>query len=208
MPVLEAANVADLIAQLGVAPQRIRLQPLPGLATEEDVLRVQPLCELVDGVLVERALGWYEARLGALLIHYLEDYLESHDLGFVLGADGLMRLHHGQVRIPDVAFYSWDQFPGRLLPLEKILGAVPDLAVEILSEGNTDVEMQRKRREYFAGGTRLLWIVDPAKRTVEVFTAAERSQVLAETQVLDGGAVLPGFTLALETWFARAGRRG
>ncbi len=207
MQVLEEESVADLIARLGVPPERIRLKPPPGTATEEDVLRVQPLCELVDGVLVERAMGWYESRLGALLIHYLEDFLELHDLGMVLGADGMMRVHPREVRIPDVAFYSWEQFPDRLLPSESILNAVPDLAVEILSPGNTKAEMQRKRREYFAGGARSVWTVEPEKRCVEVFTAPEQSFLIEETQELDGGEVLPGFTLSVAAWFARAGQR-
>ena len=153
-------------------------------------------------------MGWNESRLGALLIYYFEIYLETHDLGIVLGADGMMRLQIGQVRVPDVAFYSWDQFPDRLKPLEKILSAVPDLAVEVLSEGNTLKEMERKRREFFAGGTSLFWMVDPEKRTVEVFTAIDQSQVLEESQTLNGGTVLPGFTLSIADWFARSWRQG
>ena len=89
-------NIEELIDYLGVPARRIRLHPPPGTATEDNVLRVQPWCELIDGILVERALGWYESRLGALLIHYIEDFLELHDLGFVLGANGMMRLQIGQ----------------------------------------------------------------------------------------------------------------
>jgi Uma2 family endonuclease len=207
MPPLMTATVAELIEHLGVPPERIRMRPLPGQAKEADVLRVEPRCELIDAVLVERAMGFYEARVGAVLIHYVETYLDTHDLGIVLGADGLMRLEAGQVRIPDVAFYGWDHFPNRLLPDEQILSEVPDWAVEILSPGNTDKEMERKRREYFAGGAQLMWIVDPVQRTVEVFTTAETSRRVDETQTLDGGSVLPGFTLGVSDWFARAGRR-
>ncbi len=52
MPVLEANNVAELIAHLGVPAERIRMRPLPGTATENDVVLTRPLCELIDGVLV------------------------------------------------------------------------------------------------------------------------------------------------------------
>src|SRR5258708_40096483 len=96
-------NIEELIAYLGVPARRIRWHPTPGSATEEDGLRVQPWCELIDGVLVERAMGYYESRLAVVLIYYFEDYLCGHDLGIVLGADGMMRLQIGQVRIPDVA---------------------------------------------------------------------------------------------------------
>jgi Uma2 family endonuclease len=201
-------NIEELIDYLGVPARRIRLHPPPGTATEEDVLRVQPWCELIDGILVERAMGYYESRLAVVLIYCLEDYLRAHDLGIVLGADGMMRLQLGQVRIPDVAFYAWTQFPDRLLPLEKILSAIPDLAVEVLSEGNTQKEMDRKRREFFAGGAKLMWFVDPDKHTVDVYTAVDQFTTVNENQDLDGGSVLPGFSLSIKSWFDRAGKRG
>src|SRR5438270_12659656 len=110
MAVVETANLAELIAHLGVPPERIWTQPPPGCASEDDVLRVEPRCELIDGTLVERAMAYYESRVAAVLVFFLEDYLKTSDLGIVLGADGMMRLEIGQVRIPDVAFYSWDHF--------------------------------------------------------------------------------------------------
>jgi hypothetical protein len=67
--------------------------------------------------------------------------------------------------------------------------------------------MGRKRREYFAGGAKLVWDVDPVKRAVEVFTAPDISTTLDENATLDGGTVLPGFTLSIRAWFARAGER-
>lgn len=201
-------NIEELIDYLGVPARRIRLHPPPGTATEEDVLRVQPWCELIDGVLVERAMGWYESRLAAVLIHFLEDFLELHDLGIVLGADGLMRLEIGQIRIPDVAFYAWSQFPDRLLPLEKILSATPDFSAEILSEGNTNKEMDRKRREFFGGGAKLMWFVDPEKRSVDVYTSVDQFTTLTENDTLAGGPVLPDFALSIKAWFERAGKRG
>jgi Uma2 family endonuclease len=81
------------------------------------------------------------------------------------------------------------------------------LAVEILSPSNTRDEMRRKRQEYFAGGCRLVWEVEPEERTVRVYTSPTRSTLLRENQTLDGGDVLPGFTLPIRRWFARAGRR-
>src|SRR5207253_7265409 len=122
--------------------------------------RYHRLCELVDGTLVEKPMDFYESRLAGLLFHFLENYLELHDLGIVLGESGMTRVEPGQVRMPDVAFYLWDHFANRRLPRGAILGVVPDLAIEVLSPSNTRAEMGRKRREYFLGGCRLVWEVD------------------------------------------------
>ena len=81
---------------------------------------------------------------------------------------------------------------------------MPDLVVEILSKGNTPKEMKRKLGEYFKAGVRLVWYVDPSKRTVTVYTAVDRSTVLHEDDTLDGGDVLPGFSLSIRDWFAEA----
>src|SRR6266849_6986317 len=169
-------NFADVLARLGdIPPERIRLRPPPGTATEEDAIHSKArsgcLCELIDGTLVANPMGYFES-LGAIEVAYfLRTFLAQHDLGFVLGADGMMRVEPGQVREPDVSFFSWDHFPNRVLPPGAILDLTPDLAVEVLSPSNTKAEMARKRREYFFGGTRLVWEVDPEKRTVRVYTA-------------------------------------
>ena len=80
---------------------------------------------------------------------------------------------------------------------------VPDLAVEVLSDSNTKAEIARKRREYFVAGTRLAWIVDPRTRTVEVYTSPDAPDAtLDQEQMLNGGTVLPGFSLSLAELFA------
>jgi Uma2 family endonuclease len=199
-------NVADLLQRLAVPPERIRLDPQPGWATEEDVIR-HHMCELIDGTLVEKAMGYYESRLAFVLIGYLEEFLRRNDLGFGLDSAGMVRVKAEQIRMPDVAVFLWKHFPDRKLPAVQILDVVPDLAVEILSPSNTLKEMERKRSEYFAGGAQLVWEVDPVKRSVEVYIAPDVSTTLDENATLDGGAVLPGFTLPIRDWFARAGER-
>jgi len=77
--------------------------------------------------------------------------------------------------------------------------------VEVLSPSNTAKEMTRKLRDYFQSGVHIVWFVDPVKRTVEVFTAPERSVVLREIDTLDGGEVLPAFMLPLAQLFAEVG---
>jgi Uma2 family endonuclease len=205
-PVFE--NVADLLERLGqIAPQRIRLRPPPGQATEADVLTVldrdNRLCELVDGTLVEKVMGFSESFLAAEIVREMGTFARSHDLGIVTGADGTIRLLEGLVRIPDVAFISWDRLPGRRLPTRPIPDLAPDLAVEVLSEGNTPGEMERKLKEYFLAGTRLVWFVDPARRTAEAYTSPETFTTINESQDLDGADVLPGFRLPLAALLER-----
>lgn len=207
-----AWTLADLLEHLGgISPQRIRLRPAPGTATERHVLaihrREERLYELMEGVLVEKIMGYEESSLACELIYYLKHFLHDNDLGNVAGADGALRLMPGLVRIPDVSFISWDRLPDRRIPKERLPDRTPDLAVEILSEGNTPGEMDRKLRDYFFCGTRLVWYIDPQRRTVRVYTSPDQCVELSERQTLDGGAVLPGFSLPLSQLFARLPNR-
>lgn len=201
-------NLDELLEHLGdISPRRIRLRPAPGSARERHVIaihkREQRLYELVEGVLVEKVTGYEESSLACDLIYYLKHFLSEHDLGNVAGADGALRLMPGMVRIPDVSFISWDRLPERRIPSKALPELTPDLAVEILSEGNTPGEMDRKMRDYFFAGTRLVWYIDPARRTVRVYTSPDQCVELTERQTLEGGAVLPGFALPLTQLFAR-----
>jgi Uma2 family endonuclease len=120
----------------------------------------------------------------------------------------MVRLAANLIRIPDVSFISWERIPGRRMPTQPVPHLSPDLAVEVLSESNTNAEMDRKRREYFGAGVRLAWFVDPRERTVDVYTAVDQFTTLTEDQTLDGGNVLPGFTLPLRGFFAELDRQG
>jgi Uma2 family endonuclease len=203
-------TVADLLARFGpISHRRIRQDPAPGTASERDVLAIHDregrLYELVDGVLVEKAMGVQESFLAAVLIRLLGEFVARHDLGFVLGADGMARLAPGLVRIPDVSFVSWQQVPERRVPRVPMLQVAPDLAVEVLSPSNTPEEMNRKLHDYFAAGVRLVWYVDPVNRRVEAFTAVDRSTLIPEDQNLMGEPVLPGLILSLRDLFALLG---
>jgi Uma2 family endonuclease len=201
-------TIGDLLKRLGNIPAaRVRLYPTPGTATEKDVIKVldrenRP-CELVDGTLVEKPMGYEESEIAATIIILLGSFVRRHKLGIVTGPDGTIRLFPGLVRIPDVAFASWDCFPGRKRPRAPIPHLAPDLVVEVLSKSNTKGEMSRKLREYFEAGVRLVWMVEPKKRSVRVHTAVDQSVLFAEGQSLDGGAVLPGFVLSVNELFPK-----
>jgi Uma2 family endonuclease len=211
-PHAQPETFGELLEQLGgISPHRVRLRPAPGSATEKDVLdilqRTNRLCELVDGVLVEKVMGYPESTLACQLIKLLGNFLDRHDLGNLAGMDGTMRLMPKLVRIPDVSFVRWEKLAGREPPTEPIPDLVPDLAIEVLSEGNTRGEMDRKLREYFLAGVSLVWFVDRKARTVRVHVSPEDYRVLKEGDTLDGGTVLPGLTLSIQEIFARSPRQ-
>ncbi len=200
-------TLADLLDRFGPIPaERIRTNPAPGTATEQDVIDIEEresrLCELVDGVLVEKTVGIYESNLASRLIYFLNAFVLKLDLGVVTAPDGMMRLAAGLVRIPDVSFISWNQLPGRRVPRVPIAELAPDLAVEVISPSNTSREMERKRQEYLAAGVRLVWYVFPEQQEVHVYSA-DRHDVLTIDQAISGGDVLPGFTLGLRNLFEK-----
>jgi Uma2 family endonuclease len=204
LPVWTAVRLAERFGPIPL--DRIRMDPPPGLATEEDVVRIDDhedrLCELVDGVLVEKTMGSYESALALEIAFHIKAFVKARKLGAVLGADGMLKLAPGLIRIPDVSFLHRDKFPSGRFPRAAIAALSPDLAVEVLSASNTRQEMTEKLQDYFASGTRLVWYVDPERREVRVFTSVENSQLLKESDSLDGGDVLPGFVLSLRELFA------
>lgn len=197
-------TVADLLKELGQIPaERIRLQPAPGTATELDLLQTRR-CELIDGTLVECAMGFFESRLAVVLICVIEQYLKANPIGFTVGADAYMRLERVGIRIPDVSVYLWTQFPERKVPQVSVADTIPLLAVEVISSTNTRQEMVRKRREFLERGTELFWIVDPRKQTVEVASADGSEATLTIDETLSGEPILPGFRLKIADWFGQA----
>jgi Uma2 family endonuclease len=198
--------MGDLLKRLGdIPPERVRLHPTPGTATEKDLIEIydreKRACELVEGTLVEKPMGFEKSQIAMLIGTFLNYFVLPRKLGIVTGEAGTVRLFPGLVRIPDVAFTSRDRLPNRRIPKEPIPALVPDLAVEVLSKSNTKAEMTRKLGEYFAAGVRLVWIIDPRKRTARVYTTADESILIKEGQSLQGGDVLPGFVLALSELF-------
>ena len=129
-------------------------------------------------------------RFGARLLVFVEE----QDLGFVTGADGgyLLARDPDVVLAPDAAFVRADRVPP---PEERtgFLAVPPDLAVEVVSPGDSAPEVAAKVAVYHRLGVRLVWVADPGPRTVAVHSAGGAPHVLREGDVLDGGDVLPGF---------------
>src|SRR5688500_3662698 len=175
--VADAATIAELLQRLGDVPaSRVLLNPPLGTATEQDVLRLAEhdgrLCELIDGVLVEKPMGTPEALVAVAVVSALNTFVDEHDLGIVLAPDGMLRLSPRLIRVPDVSFLSRARLAGWRLSEHRVLPLAPNLAVEVLSPSNTAAEMRRKLQEYFAVGAELVWLIEPAtgRRGVRVYT--------------------------------------
>jgi Uma2 family endonuclease len=166
------------------------------------------LCELVNGVLVEKTMGFREGAIGTRIRFLIRTYLETHNIGLVAGADSGIRFKLDLVRMPDVSFIRWDSVddPNEI---EDLAGAfleyAPDLVVEVLSPGNTRREMEIKLEEYARAGVRLVWHVDPERKEVDVYpkAAPKRKRTVAAGGSLDGGDVLPGFAMPVAKIFER-----
>lgn len=207
-------TIADLVHRLGDIPiDRIMLRPAPGLANEKDLIRLleaprKRICELIDGVLVEKPMGVKEGLLGSYISGEFWHYIKYvNDAGLAFGADSPFRLRLGLVRIPDVCFVAWDRIPNEEWPDDAIGKIIPDLAIEILSKSNTVAEIELKLDHYFEAGVRLIWVIDPASETADVYTSRRRVKHFDATGELDGGKVLPGFKLSLAELFSVAKRK-
>ncbi|MBC7967414.1 MAG: Uma2 family endonuclease [Fuerstia sp.] len=199
-------TAVDLAELLGPVPlQRICMRPAPGTGDESDVVRFEArenrLFELFRGVLVEKSMGFFESYLAGVLLRIIGNFVEEKKLGIVAGADGAIRLSQGLIRIPDVAYYSFQRLTDGRIPSAPIADLVPNLVIEVLSRSNTREEMTQKLKDYFEHGVQLVWYVQPAERSVMVFADPEDSTTLNEIDELSGGHVLPGFRLSIRQLF-------
>jgi len=205
-------NVAEIWLRAGQVPlERILMIPTPGTATVDDAVyskeKLNLSCELVDGILVAKTMGYFESKVAFALAYFIHQYLESHPIGEVAGGDGPCDTLPDHVRKPDVAFTSFERLRKQSKPTRKKLPFSPDLAVEILSPSNTTAEMEKKLKEYFATGARLVWYIEPELKAARAFIAVDKYEDILSDGVLRGRDVLPGFELALARLFEKAGPR-
>jgi Uma2 family endonuclease len=199
-------TVADLYHRFGPIPfERIRQNPPPGSGTVDDVVRLNDhedrLYELVDGILVEKTVGLEESIIAGYILTILNVFVRPRRLGLVAGEAGTIQLDIDLVRIPDVSFFSLERLPGGEVPEEPVPLLVPDLVVEVISRSNTRKEMEEKLAEYFEKGVRLVWYVRPKSRVVDVYAARDHFTRLTVSMRLDGGDVLPGFSVPVGELF-------
>jgi Uma2 family endonuclease len=207
-PVVPAVWTAvDLAARFGAMPMaRLRHNRAWGEATEADLLALEDrpeksLCELIDGVLVEKVMGSRESQIAYRLILKIGAIVEAAQLGVVLLPDGMLRFPNGRVYLPDVTFIARDRLPGGELPEAAITPIVPDLCVEIVSRSNSAAEIDSKTADYFAQGVREVWLIRPGDQTLTMLTAIDKSQTFAAGDRFTAGAILPGLEFVVGELF-------
>lgn len=196
----------------GIPGERILLDPPPGTATEEGLIRLNSQrgypAELLDGVFVDRTPGFQAGVLMTQLLCRLMDHLEEDDQGIVLpGWKCPVRLRPGLIRLTSIYFINWDRIPESVIPNDPIASLIPDLVGDVLSPWSTRGEMERKQQEFFAAGTRLFWLLDLQEESVEVSTP-QRTLHLSSADSLSGGDVLPGFVTPVREIFTMPRPRG
>ena len=159
--------------------------------------------ELVEGALIRMApTGGEHGAVTVRIGRMLDEYVEAHGLGICSGAETGFILRRGPdvVRAPDAAFIAKARIPEAGIPTTYWPFA-PDLAVEVVSPSDRFSDVQTKIAEYFAAGTRLAWVVEPATRTVHVYRSADAMQSLGKDDELRGEDVIPGFRCPVSRLF-------
>lgn len=160
--------------------------------------------ELIDGELVEMTPSADESSsIGATIIFLLGSFVRPRGLGRLYSADGGFVLFPDRptVRVPDAAFVRADRMPqGKAR--QSFPRLAPDLAVEVLSPSDRMADALAKIAMYLDAGVRLVWLVDPSSQTVTIFRPDAPPTKLGAGDTLDGGDVLPDFTVAVAEIFA------
>lgn len=130
-------------------------------------------------------------------------FADARQLGAVFGDGEGWVLHHDPptYREPDVSFIADERIPAEGFP-KGVWPFAPDLAVEVASPGDRRGEVEAKVQDYLTAGTRLVWVVWPEAQTVVVHPLDGEARALTTADTLDGGDVLPGFTVSVATLFA------
>jgi Uma2 family endonuclease len=153
--------------------------------------------ELVRGAVIVRELpGFRHGRISVDIAARLREHVRARKLGIVVAETGFkLFADPDTVRGPDAAFIARDRVPNP----EPVgyLALAPDLVVEVLSPGDRAGEVQSKVSDWLSAGSRLVWVIDPARRRGVVYRADTSVELLGENDALDGEDVLPGFSCVL-----------
>jgi Uma2 family endonuclease len=166
------------------------------------------LYEIIDGQRVESPIGSaYASRVAFELARRIANFAEKNNLGRAV-TESLFHLDLpvDRNRRPDAAFVSFERWPKgrRMVRRDNAWAVVPDLAVEVVSPTDVAEELVDKLDEYFRSNVRQVWVVYPGQRLVYIFDSLTSVRVLARTDELDGGPVLPGLRLLVASLFPEA----
>ena len=151
--------------------------------------------ELVKGVLQKMPPAGFEHGSRAMGIGWrLAQYVSENRLGYVLAAETgfVISRNPDTVRAPDAAFVRQSALDRRGIPRSYWEGA-PDLAVEVISPGDTYTEVAEKVDEWLNAGSAMVWVIDPRRETIGLYRSVEDFTILSGDDILDGGDVVEGF---------------
>jgi Uma2 family endonuclease len=160
--------------------------------------------ELVKGELRKMSpSGWEHGVVVVNITLLLGGYVKTNSLGECGGAETGFKLASDPdtVRAPDLSFVSRERIP-KGDAHRKFFAGAPDLAVEVVSPGDTRREVDEKVGDWLDAGTRAVWIVNPKRRGVSVYRPMTDATHLSEGDELDGGEVVPGFRCKVSEIFA------
>jgi Uma2 family endonuclease len=184
---------------------------MPAVAIQRG-LTAEEFWQQYAGKPYELVRGEVKERMPAELIHGLiamrlgrriDTVASERRRGITVAAETGFRLRTAwgeSVRAPDVAFIRTERLPSPLP--QTFADLAPDLVVEIASPNDAYTELRDKVDEWLQAGVQVVWVVDPQRRTVEVFQANAPIRVLREGDTLTGDPVLPDFQLPLSELFA------
>lgn len=160
--------------------------------------------ELVKGKLIRMApAGSEHGEVAMDLAGPLHQHVKKHNLGKVYAAETGFKLESDPdtVRALDIAFVRLERVRQTGRPKGFWPGA-PDLAVEVVSPGDTVSEVEEKVAEWLESGSRMVWVVGPKLHTVTVYRSLTDIVTLTEKDKLDGRDVVPGFIINVADIFA------
>jgi Uma2 family endonuclease len=156
------------------------------------------LFELINGEVVEKVASFTPSRLAMRLGHLVSSYLDRNPIGYLTGADGSYILSEEHEFMPDIGYISKVRLPQE--PAREVEGP-PDLAIEVKSPTDSKRELRRKAEDYLRFGTKMVWLVFPDEKQVEVYVPGQDVREVGIDGILDGGDVLPGFMLPVRDIF-------
>lgn len=161
--------------------------------------------EIVNGELVDMGnSGALHGYICSLLLAALASYVLPKKLGVILDSSTAFKMKNGNRRSPDISFFAKERLQGMTELPSGFLDGAPDLAVEVLSPGNTVEEIHDKLVDYFENGTRLAWVIHPSEHFVLVYRSAqEPDRLLKSVDSLDGEDVISGFVLPVTDLFQK-----
>ena len=156
--------------------------------------------ELVDGEIVVSPAGYTHSAVGMRIGHLIQTYLDEHPIGEIAGADLGVVFENGDLRSPDLTFVRKEKVPSGEAH-ERFLQVVPDLVVEVLSPSDSMRFVGHKIGEFLECGVPIVWLVDPAQRTVTVYRSLTNTERYAVDDTINAEPILPGFSCAVSRFF-------